>query len=230
MMDVLGFKHLFSNLGLCEIYNKYAELISKVRMHTGTGTDIIRLPDGGIAMGTITIDYAYFSDTILFWMKYNWLSLPTFTNVMSEIICCGLEQSLPLRGTMVIGEMILDKESNLFLVQPIIEAAETERLQKWIGVSIGTSFKEHNHQGFYLDTVLPYKSHFADQDNSLVTGMVVDWPRKWRASRKEDVRVIVAGMDVDKNYSIYYGNTTRFIEFSEKNYDWFKKQKHLSYG
>jgi hypothetical protein len=151
--------------------------------------------------------------------------------LIAETICYGLENELPLRGTLSVGEMILDAASGTYLGEPLVEAARTERLQQWIGISLGASFSKPGFNlGFYLDTVLPYKSHYKDPASSLVTGMVVDWPRKWRESRKTDVRPLISGMNTDPQFSEYYTNTLNFVDFSEQNHDWFKRQSHLDYG
>lgn len=230
LLDVLGFEALFKSVGLEEIAARYEKLIEYVKEQTG-GLDVTATPDGHVAVGWLTIGNAYFSDTLLFWTRYNQVSLPTFTRLVSEAICYGLENGLALRGTLTVGEMILDKETGIYLGEPLIEAARTERLQRWIGVSLGASFSQPGfNRGFHLNTVLPYKSHYKEQSSPLVTGMVVDWPRKWRESRGTDVRLLVSGMDVEPQFSEYYTNTLRFIDFSEQNHDWFKRQSHLSYG
>jgi len=115
----------------------------------------------------------------------------------------------------------------------MFEAKHTEESQEWIGVSFGPSFaKPDLNKEFYLDTVLPYKSHYKKNAKSeYTTGIVVDWPRRWRESRKTDVRLSISAMDPKKpEFSQYYQNTLRFIDFSDQNHDWFKKQAHLDYG
>jgi hypothetical protein len=230
LLDVLGFESLFKSIGLKELADRYAKLTRYVKEQTG-GMDIAPTPDGHVAVGWLVIGNAYFSDTLLFWTSYNEISLPSFTQLIAETICYGLENKLALRGTLSVGEMILDNDSGTYLGQPLIEAARTEQLQQWIGVSFGCSFaKPDFNKGFYLNTVLPYKSHYKDQASSLVTGMVVDWPRRWRETRKMDIRPLVSGMDTDPEFSEYYKKTLEFIDFSERNHDWFKRQSHLDYG
>lgn len=230
LLDVLGFENLFQSIGLEKLAERYAKLTEYVKEQTG-GVDIVPTPDGHVAVGWLVIGNAYFSDTLLFWTHYNKISLPSFTQLIAETICYGIEHELPLRGTLAVGEAILDSESGTYLGQPIIETARTERLQKWIGVSLGTSFSKPDfNDGFYLNTVLPYKSHYKDTASPLATGMVVDWPRRWRETRKTDIRPLVSGLDTDPRFSEYYTRTLGFIDFSEQNHDWFKKQSHLDYG
>jgi hypothetical protein len=229
LLDVLGFENIFKSKGLHSVATSYKKLTDFVNDQTG-GVDIV--PVGGfVATGWLVIGNAYFSDSILFWTDYNQISLPSFTNLISEAICFGLENELPVRGTMVVGEMILDKTSNTYLGLPLIEAARTERIQKWIGVSFGQSFTQPAfNNNFHLDTLLPYKSHYKEKENPLATGMTVDWARKWRETRKSDVRPLIQELNKDEMYFDYYTNTLKFVDFSETNHDWFKLGKHLNYG
>ncbi len=230
LLDVLGFENLFKTAGLKEIADKYEKLTQFVKDQTG-GFDIAPTPDGFVAVGYLKIGNAYFSDTLLFWADYNKISLPSYTELISEAICFGLEHELPLRGAISVGEAILDKNNDTYLGQPMIEAARTERNQKWLGASFGPSFSEPPfNQGFYLSTVLPYRSQYKNKSSPFIGGMVVDWPRKWRETRKTDVRPIIKKMNTSPPFSEYYTKALSFVEFSEENHDWFKRQKHLDYG
>jgi len=236
LLDVLGFESLFTSIGLKQIEERYDRLIEYVRKQTG-GVDVVPTPDGHVAVGWLVLGNAYFSDTILFWTKYSKMSLPSFTHLIAETICYGIEHKLPLRGTISVGDAILDKDSGKYIGEPIIEAARTERLQKWIGVSFGNSFaKPGFNEGFHLNTVLPYKSHYKpeaqedDEKKKYCSGMTIDWPRRWRESRATDIQPLVSELDTDPRFSDYYEQTLRFIRFSEENHDWFNKGKHLSYG
>lgn len=236
LLDVLGFESLFTAIGLKQIEERYDRLIEYVNEQTG-GIDVAPTPDGHVAVGWLALGNAYFSDTLLFWTKYSKMSLPSFTQLIAEIICYGIEHKLLLRGTISVGNAILDKNSGKYLGEPIIEAARTERLQKWIGVSFGSSFtKPGFNEEFRLDTVLPYKSHYKpeiEDDNEkrkYFTGMVVDWHRRWRESRTTDIQSMISEFDTGSEYSGYYEQTIRFVKFSEENHDWFKKTEHLNYG
>ena len=229
-LDVLGFTNKFETFGIDEIHARYSKITEYVREQTG-GVDIVPTPDGHVAVGWLDLGQAYFSDTILFWTQYNKMALPSFTDLMSEAVCFSIEQQLPLRGTLSVGEAILDSETHTYLGKPIIEGAKTEVAQRWIGISFGSSFMEGEcSQGFHLHTVLPYKSHYKDKENKMATGMVVDWPRKWRETRKTDVRPIIEALDTVPEAHAYYENTLRFIDFSEEHPDWFKNGGHLSHG
>jgi len=230
LLDVLGFESIFQSIGLARMKERYDKLTEYVKQQTG-GVDIIPTPDGHVAVGCLVIGSAYFSDTLLFWTKYSKISLPSFTRLIAESICWGLEHGLPLRGTMTVGQAILDVDSGTYLGHPIIEAARTETAQEWVGVSFGPSFLAPDfNSGFYLHTVLPYRSHYKDKDSPLATGITIDWPRLWRETREMDIRTLVTAMDTDERSSPYYRKTLDFIAFSEANHDWFKKKGHMSYG
>jgi hypothetical protein len=188
-------------------------------------------PDGHVAVGWLIVGNAYFSDSLLFWTHYSKVALPSFTHLVAEAICFGLETQLPLRGAIAVGEAVLDSGSGVFLGKPLVEVARTERVQQWIGVSFAPSFSKPGfNDGFYLNTVLPYKSHYKDAASDYATGMTVDWPRRWRESRESDPRPILRSLDHDPTFSVYYDQAARFIDFSENNHDWFRRGVRLDYG
>jgi hypothetical protein len=230
LLDVLGFESLLKTLGLAGIQAKYSKLIDYVKEQKG-GLDIVPTPDGHVAVGWLAIGNAYFSDSLLFWTRYSGMALPSFTHCVAEAICFGLETELPLRGAIAVGEAILDEGSGVFLGTPLVEIARTERTQQWIGVSFGPSFaKPGFNEGFHLHTILPYKGHYKDRTSEYATGMTVDWPRRWRESRKSDPRRTLRSLNRDPRFSAYYDCTERFTLFSEENHDWFRKHGRLDYG
>lgn len=229
LLDVLGFESQLKRLGLAELHIKYKALIDYVRQQRG-GLDVVPCPDGHVAVGWQTVGNAYFSDSLLFWTRYSKIALPSFTQLVAEALCFGFETELPLRGAIAVGEALLN-EDGVFLGWPLVEVARTERAQRWIGASFGPSFSKPGlGEGFYLHTVLPYKSHYKDPASRWATGITVDWPRQWRKSRKTDPRPVVRSLDRDPEFSSYYTQVARFIDFSEVNHDWFKNQPHLGYG
>ncbi len=230
LLDVLGFESLLNELGLASMEAKYRELVAYVKKQKG-GLDIVPTPDGHVAVGWLDIGNAYFSDSLLFWTEYSKMALPSFTHAIAEAICFGLEAGLPLRGAIAVGEAILDSASGVFLGGPLVEVARTEKTQRWIGASFGPSFSGPGfNDGFHLHTILPYKSHYKDLTSAFVTGMTVDWPRRWRETRKSDPKIFLRKMDHDPKFSEYYTRSERFAQFSEENHDWFITTGHLGFG
>ena len=230
LLDVIGFESLLKTLGLAGIKARYSKLIEYVKEQKG-GFEVVPTPDGHVAVGWLVIGNAYFSDSLLFWTRYSKMSLPSFTHCIAEAICFGLEIELPLRGAIAVGEAILDADNGIFLGDPLVEVARTERTQQWIGASFGPSFaKPGFNDGFHLHTVMPYKSHYKDRSSEYATGMTVDWPRRWREGRKSDPCPSLNRLDRDPAFSEYYSRTENFIGFSKENHDWFRKHGHLDYG
>ncbi len=230
LLDVLGFESQLAALGLSALHTKYQKLIDYVQQQIG-GVDIVPTPEGHVAVGWLVVGNAYFSDTILFWTRYSRTSLPSFTQLIADAICRGIETELPLRGTISVGDLILDRDQGVFLGAPLVEAARTEREQRWIGASFGASFKLPEYDGgFHLNTVLPHKSHYKDAASPLATGITVDWPRRWRETRTADLATAVKSLDADDRFSDYYSASLRYINFSASNHDWFRTGKHLDYG
>jgi len=143
---------------------------------------------------------------------------PLATPDNAHLVCLldvGFETELPLRRAIAVGEAQLDADTGVFLGWPLVEVARTERAQRWIGASFGPSFSKPGFsEGFYLHTVLPYKSHFKDPASEWATGITVDWPRRWRESRKTDPRPVVRALDRDQAFSDYYSQVARFVSIA----------------
>ena len=229
MFDVLGFQSLFHRLGLEEIYRRYENLTAHVR-EPKSGYDLV--PIGGfVAIGHLEVQCAYFSDTILYWTPYSFPAFRSFCITCSEVLCRAVEIGLPLRGAVAVGPAIMDMPMATYLGQPIVEVARVERAQRWIGASFGPSFHDPtNKKSFFLDTILPYRSHRKADDDSLISGSVLDWPRHWRQTRTDPVRDAIRALNTDPAFAVYYETTLTFIDFSERNHDWFATGKHLAYG
>lgn len=228
LLDVLGFESILRREGLAALHRKYASLIGYVTQQTG-GLDVVPTPDGRVAVGWLVVGNAYFSDSLLFWTHDNPMALPSFTNLVADAICFGIETELPLRGAIAVGEAILDRSAGVFLGLPLVEIARTESAQQWVGASFGPSFRARG-RGFHLNTVLPYKSQYKVPANSYTTGIAVDWPRRWRETRKSDPRPLLRGLDREPHFSSYYRHTLDFVDFSGDHHDWFLREEHLDYG
>ena len=217
MFDVLGFKSRLEKYGLNTICERYEQLTEKATLLNGGVM-------GGYG-GMVMIGRAYashFSDTILFWIPCEGRDLAMvhpFLVACNEMICGGLECGLPLRGALSIGECVMDKDKDIYLGGPIVEAALVERAQVLIGASFGTSLSESR---FPADIMLPYKSHRKPGKENLIDGATLDWPRHWRTTRNTNVSSVVSALNEDPKFSCYYDSTLRFIDYSEKQHDWFK--------
>lgn len=85
LLDVLGFQAMLTTLGLGSLRAKYDSLIQCVKKKMGDVVGI-DLPDGGSAVTTVYVGHAYFSDTILFWMRYDPVRAQFFTRLMADLV------------------------------------------------------------------------------------------------------------------------------------------------
>jgi hypothetical protein len=180
LLDALGFESLFIAHGLDVIESKYRELITTVEKQN-IGLAIAQGPGGGHPIvGSPNIQSAYFSDTIIFWCKYDTFRMEVLLNCMKEVICKSIEIGLPLRGSVGVGQAKLVKEQGIFLGRPIISAARAEATQRSIGITLSKDFdKEPYCQGFKADCILQYDKHLKDNARDKVIPLVVDFPRHW---------------------------------------------------
>lgn len=216
--DVLGFKNLYEEIGLLEIESKYKQLIEVVEnlnKEAGFRRTSVEGRMIGIAM-SIPIKYGYFSDTILFWIDgdrhYNQDPL---LDLMEEILCKSIEIGLPLRGSLNAEETLFDKDKSIYLGRSLINGAEAETAQRWIGATLSQSYLTSG-AGFYLDRVLPYRKHIKEGKENLVIDFVIDFPKHWRKTRATDIKSEIQKLNKKADFSIYYQNTLDFCDFSEK--------------
>lgn len=183
---------------------------------------------------------AYASDSILLWAESAWpaargkslgacrklaadaangwqyLPIPcdNFLDVCNDLICHSLEVVLPLRGGISMGEAVLDQEKNIFLGQPIVEAARLEKGQRFIGASFCNSAMN---QTIPKRFSFQFDQHIKNDYKGKWGGIVLDWPRHWRRTRSADLVSVIKGINVDNQFSDIYENTLDFIAHSQKN-------------
>jgi hypothetical protein len=121
------------------------------------------------------------------WM-YHPIPYDVFFGECNELMCHSLEVDLPLRGAFAMGKAILDGDRRVFLGQPLIDANGLEHAQRIIGASFTKSFAS---QTIPKRFGLPFDSHLKDKNNTLFAGQILDWPRHWRSTRRNDLRKIV---------------------------------------
>ncbi|GAB2808182.1 hypothetical protein [Dyella kyungheensis] len=193
--------------------------------------------------GEIVIDsrvyMAYASDTLLVWSNYiwadrlvqaegrleelaqdprhDWLFCPVpcdpFLDVCNELICRSLQIGLPLRGAVAVGDAVLDKARNIFLGQPIIEANLLEHGQRFIGAGMCQSFTQQTIPSRYS---LEFSEQLKEPFTGEASGLVLDWPRHWRNTRKFDVRPVIESLSDDGDSAGYYQNTLASVELSKQ--------------
>ncbi len=192
--------------------------------------------DGDVFLFTKT-QGAYASDSILIWANRTWpdvrgmnheellsqqaspsdawkyspIPCDNFLDVCNDLMCRGLEIGLPLRGAIAVGDAVLDLQRHIFLGQPIVDAARLESGQGLIGASFS---KSASNQTIPRRFSLPFDRHVKDRAREHWGGVMLDWPRHWRNTRKEDLEQTVRTLDTNPDFSSYYKNTLELIDYS----------------
>lgn len=134
--------------------------------------------------------------------------LEPFLSMCAEIICRSIEFDLPLRGAIAMGDAAFDEENNIYLGNPIVDAARLENKQNCIGLSICSSFVEQSdHNRFFV----PYSKHFKADYTEEKKEFAFNWPLYWMNSRTGDLKQKIHELAEKNNHHIYYSNTLEFI-------------------
>jgi hypothetical protein len=185
------------------------------------------------------IQGAFASDSILLWANRTWPELhgkspqelaqlaqtpgegwkahpvpcDNFLDACNELICHSLEIGLPLRGAVAAGLAVIDEPNRLFLGVPIVDAARMERAQRLIGASLTDSFvKQHVPKRY----ALPFTEHLKQDHFAPWGGLVLDWPRHWRNTRRSNPAEQVRALNLDSRHSAYYDKTLDVIAYSQR--------------
>lgn len=221
-LDVLGFSNLVQSVGLDILYAKYKELINAAEKQQRDGL-FFSARGGHPFFGYERINSFYFSDTIIFWCPYDVHHLEALATAMKEVMCRSIEIELPLRGAISVGRAKLNLEEKVFIGEPIVNAANAEKVQKWIGITLSNEFREPPFNGgFKADCFLQYDRHLKDGGISQVTPLAIDFPRQWRNTRKRPLDDAIQALNKDAAFSDYYVNTLNFVEFSGKSDRWWE--------
>lgn len=144
--------------------------------------------------------------------RYHTIPCDPFLDLCNEVICHSIEIGLPVRGALSMGEAILHLDRGIYLGQPLIDAAVLETQQECMGASFARSF---------MDQVIPkryklsHSSHMKSGDTPFFAGVVLDWPRHWRATRGNDPAEAVRALGRGSSAKKYYDNTVKIIEASQ---------------
>lgn len=223
LFDVLGFESRLNCMGLNGINSAYESLIKHVQPAKAR---VVRswIPDSNgkfsWCLGTLVVEQAYFSDTIIVWADFGPYWFDGFCDICSALMCQSLRIGLPLRGAISVGEAILDNSSRIYLGSPLVQAARMEAARRWIGVSLCPMPIQ-----FHVDpqAIMEYSLHFKDGLAPKPPCFVLDWSRQWRKDNYGDLKASISNLDADPRFSEYYSNTLSFVEFSEKNQNWYQR-------
>lgn len=233
MFDVLGFSKWVENTDLQVILDAYHTLIQKavIERHQRGGLTTVLTPDGHVMALTPPPSFTYFSDTILLWCPLEPVFADLFIGSCKELMCEALAMNIPLRGAIALGEAVLDLDANYFIGKPIVEAANLEKGQNWIGLTLGDSavwspFLAQIHPTSLIEYEVPMKTEFKE----FASPIVVDWPRRWRELHGECPTAKLQGLNCDPKHSLYWDNTIEFAANSLKRHDWHLRPEQIPEG
>lgn len=225
LFDLLGFSNRVMRDGLPGLLVAYNALLDIVKKHQAGAMLNCGIPVGdgscAAAFGIFDIEHAYFSDTIVLWCSYNTFCFPPFCHICNVFICEVLEAGLPLRGGISVGSAHMDKPTGTYVGKALVEAAEVEKSQDWIGASFGPSFAVAPYNEFFMaESVLVYRRHRKPGRTQWVPGLVLDWPRVWRNAGKTPAQQVLANLNADPKFNQYYQHAIEFVDFSDSNKQW----------
>ena len=189
--DVLGFKNKLKKIGLVKMLEIYQDLMNKVVIVDTYRTlqnisvgENLRAP----MLGSLPVRYSYASDTILLWIPLVPEFIAPFTARCTDLIIEALKMDIPLRGSLSIGEAVMNKDKSIYIGEPIVEAANLEKIQNWIGVSFGNSttwpeFQKELNPNYIMHY---YNNHLKKGKEIEFSQIVLDWPRRWREKNERN--------------------------------------------
>ncbi|MGH9420443.1 MAG: hypothetical protein ACRD3J_10740 [Thermoanaerobaculia bacterium] len=223
MFDVLGFSAWVKCAGLQRVLDAYHLLIQDavVLPQKRGSLSAVQTAEGMLLTVGLAPSFAYFSDTILLWCPLTPTAVSDFVERCSDLICKALQLGIPLRGALTLGDAVLDGEIGFFIGEPLIEAANLERGQNWVGLTLGnsavwTAFLAQLHPTTVIEYPPPMKPNLAEYASPIV----LDWPRRWRDKYDECPSTRLRSLNVDPRFSVYWENTITFAEHSLKKHDW----------
>ena len=227
LFDILGTKNRMTQLDIEGVLATYEKLAAFVDEQSGSMV-IQSVPAGNgtfcPAVGWLEVEMGYFSDTFLLWADYEAFRLAAFMQMCIDLFCHSLELGVPLRGGLGVGDAHMDKTKSIYLGPALIDAAEAEAAQRWLGISCGTSFNQKEFAGpFDPRLMLVYAKHQNPGKEYKLSGLVLDWPRRWRETRTIDATAALDAMNNEPPFADFYTCAKGFVEFSQRSHDWFLK-------
>lgn len=234
LFDVLGFKAAYQRLGIEKLYGLYQTLIDKIILSSNIDSFSTAQRIGDITLVNhfrLWIGFHYFSDTILLWCPATPENISPFLTRCSDLFVEALNVGLPLRGAISIGEANFNKRTGIFIGQPLIDCAQLESSQNWLGVALSKSCSgilEHIDSDLILPYTPPIKPSGDGSAGSLLhAGAVLDWPRRARSITSVNITATIDALNTSPSHRLYYDNTTAFVRHSAANARWNRDEKIL---
>ena len=236
--DVLGFSDRIKDDGPENVYQTYRTLIERVVQKEALYCiGSMRCPGESLRVPTlfsVEVRYTYFSDTILLWLPLTPMFAGPFLRRCSDLVCEALRMGIPLRGTISLGEGFMHKQSGMYVGSMIVEAANLETAQNWIGVALAPSATWSQFIAEVCPTqIIEYDVPVKVGKELLRSPIALDWPRRWRDTEEDYLQQRLRQLMPDNEHSTKWVQALSFAEWSERHHDWHKRSgdengfKHL---
>ena len=233
VFDVLGFSARVERESLDTILDSYRRLIDCAVLEPDRrclGAPLTE--DGGrvFAIFNLPVRYAYFSDTILLWVPLEKVFAAAFVTRCADLMCEALNMGIPLRGAICLGDAIMHQGSHTYIGKPLVEAAQLEKGQDWLGLTLGWSatwppLMAELDGSSIIEYPIPMKPQLAE----FASPIAIDWPRAWRDKRTDCPKERLAALNLDQNPLVRrkYDNATAFVDYSIEHHDWHKHPERI---
>ena len=133
----------------------------------------------------------------------------------ADLLSEALGMSIPLRGALAVGKAMLHERTSTFVGPPIVEAAKLEQAQDWVGACLGPAMLAADvAREFDPNLVLPYPVPFKKGQAGLVSGLALDWPRRYTSKFGQSSVEALQALDTSPAHHRYYGNAIEFAKHS----------------
>ena len=234
MIDILGFRRMVQTLPAEDVVRRVEKLfkhIPKLDIAWGVGGGNIQ-EESGITKTA----HAQFSDTILLWtppidscsIYRQDFELQGLLFATTGAIFHGFLNGLPLRAGVAFGECYINKRTQTYVGQAIVDAYSTERQQDWIGGALHPSCDGRvAHRTDFKNVVMPYSVPVKPGSTIAIT-YALNWPetahssvlvnrRKYGVSVRNLLRQALQehlASEIPESVNLKYKNTAAFIEDS----------------
>ena len=231
--DVLGFSKRVETEGPEQIAALYNELISTtVKKEKDRCLGSVRMDDGNryMALFSLEVRHAYFSDTILLWAPMVPMFAGPFIGHCCTFVCEALALNVPIRGAIAQGEAIMHRPSGTYIGMPIVEGASVEKAQEWLGVAFAESATWSEFMAELNPTsIIEYDIPVKPGTREPLPPVALDWPRRWQELYGSSPVARLQELN-ERSPHPKIENAMRFAEHCAANKDWHRKPAHEREG
>ena len=217
MCDILGFKNLIKVKTVDKIHYDYSGLLLGFNTFCLNGRVQIKNE-----VVNCIFENSIFSDTLLTWVNEEQGSMihQLFFISLCKLIAISIAMRMPIRIGVAYGECCIDKENQIYVGRPIVDAFNTEQSQSWIGGAFhksclkGPDFLDYSQK---LDWLINYEIPLKNQALTIPCNLGLNWPYYIFKTDYQWLKEFERENDIP-DIGIKYKNAIKFIEFIPKEF------------